>query len=180
MTQNVDGLHSIAAREAAAAAAPETGAAARGESGAAEPLELHGSVFRVRCTACDARYGDRDPIDATSLRTLPRCRVCDSLLRPDVVWFGEPLPESVIAEAFDVASGADVSLVIGTSAIVQPAANLARVTLDAGGAIIEVNPDATRLSASATVTLRARAAEAVPVLLEGLCGGPEALEVQTR
>jgi NAD-dependent deacetylase len=153
VTQNVDGLHGLAAEEAA------TGAGA-------EPIELHGSLFRVRCTRCRERYPHRDPIDATSTETLPTCRACGTLVRPDVVWFGEPLDERVLAEAFGLAARAGACLVVGTSAVVQPAASLATVTAHAGGAIIEVNPDATPLTSTTVVSIRARAAEAVPTLLD--------------
>ena len=173
VTQNVDGLHGLAA-DATAAAAAESGAEVRtAEPGSkvppslrrAEPNELHGSLFRVRCTRCGERYAHRQAIDATSLKTLPSCRSCDSLLRPDVVWFGEPLDESVLAEAFALAARAGACLVVGTSAVVQPAASLATVTAQAGGAVIEVNPDATPLTSTAVVSIQAGAAEAIPLLV---------------
>lgn len=155
VTQNVDGLHTLAGADAGAAGPP-----------AAHPIELHGSLFRVRCTACPERYPHRDPIDASSRETLPRCRECAGPLRPDVVWFGEPLPEEALLEAFARARRADACLVVGTSAVVYPAAGVAAAAHAAGAAVVEVNPDPTPLTRSATVSLRARAAEAVPGLLE--------------
>ncbi|HET9012860.1 MAG TPA: NAD-dependent deacylase, partial [Gemmatimonadaceae bacterium] len=113
ITQNVDGLHAAA--------------------GGSPPIELHGSLFRMRCTGCGARRDDRDPIDASSRETLPQCQWCGSLMRPDIVWFGEPLDPDVLGEASRLASVADVCLVIGTSAIVYPAAGLAELTARAGG-----------------------------------------------
>ena len=148
VTQNVDGLHVDAA-----------------SSPAAHPLELHGSLFRTRCTRCGERRADRDAIDATSLETLPRCRACGALARPDIVWFGEPLDPGVLGEAMELASRADVCLVVGTSALVHPAAGLADLTRRAGGAVVEVNVADTPLTGGATVALRGPAAVLVPELL---------------
>jgi len=114
VTQNVDGLHEKAARDLAGSADPSP----------ALPLELHGSIFRVRCTSCDYRVPHRDPIQSGSADELPRCPVCSALLRPDVVWFGESLDPGVLNEAFRVAREASVCLVVGTSALVQPAASV--------------------------------------------------------
>jgi NAD-dependent deacetylase len=103
VTQNVDGLHGVAARQAAASLlAPPTAA----DAGA--PLELHGSLFRVRCTVCGARRSHLDPIDASSTDSLPRCDRCDALVRPDVVWFGEPLDDAILGEALERARTASV------------------------------------------------------------------------
>jgi NAD-dependent deacetylase len=155
VTQNVDGLHEVAAREAAAGrdAAP------------ALPVELHGSLFRSRCTRCGRKSSDRGVIDAASDDTLPRCADCRALLRPDVVWFGEALDAAVLERAFEVARAADVCLVVGTSALVQPAASLPMATLDAGGAMIEVNTADTPLTPLATAALRGAAGEILPELL---------------
>jgi NAD-dependent deacetylase len=175
VTQNVDGLHAAAAHEAAAAllattareAAPDVMGAARGPSAAVMPLELHGSLFRSRCTRCSSRYDGRDePVDATSADTLPRCARCGALLRPDVVWFGEALDQRVLGAAVSAAEQAEVCLVVGTSGVVQPAASLAAVTRDAGGRVIEVNPDETPLTRLADVAVRAPAAQVVPRIVD--------------
>ena len=152
-TQNVDGLHARAAREVAGAS----------DTTRALPLELHGSLFATRCAACGRDAGDVT-VDATSLATLPRCG-CGGLLRPGVVWFGENLDPAVLGAATTAAAKADVALVVGTSALVHPAAGLASHTLARGGAVIEVNPDVTPLSGRATVALRGAAATVVPALL---------------
>src|SRR5688500_853868 len=88
VTQNVDGLHSVAAADSPRAA----------------PLELHGCLFRLRCTRCGKRRDDRGVIDATSRATLPACAACEGLERPDIVWFGEALEPAVIGEAVALAS----------------------------------------------------------------------------
>lgn len=164
VTQNVDGLHEVAARNVAEELGlePEPGL----------PLELHGSLFRVRCTACGQSYGHREPVDASSRESLPACRSCGELLRPAVVWFGEGLPAEVLERSFELARTADLCLVVGTSAVVQPAASLPLRTRESGGRIVEVNPDSTPLSEVASALLRGPAGELLPPLLEGLRRDP--------
>jgi NAD-dependent deacetylase len=154
VTQNVDGLHARAAREASGGSDPA----------AALPLEVHGSILRDRCSTCGER-SDPVPVDATSVATLPRCARCGALLRPDVVWFGEMLDEAILAAADAAAANADACLVVGTSALVHPAASLPLRTRASGGIIIEVNPEETPLSPAAEMSFRSRAAEMVPLLL---------------
>lgn len=154
VTQNVDGLHARAARAEAGS----------GDGTAAMPLELHGSILRDRCSECDVR-SDPMAIDASSPATLPRCAHCGGLLRPDVVWFGEMLDPDVLSAADDAATDADVCLVVGTSALVHPAASLPLRTRAHGGAIIEVNPEETPMFGAAEVSIRGSAAGVVPMLL---------------
>lgn len=138
VTQNVDGLH----REAGS-----------------DPLELHGNIFVVRCThGCGSRDA-RDGFDECP----PRCE-CGALLRPGVVWFGEPLPPQIWEAAVEAVTAADLVLVIGTSGIVYPAAGL--VGFQRHGISVEVNPDAAggctysvAMPAGATVPLLAAAIE---------------------
>lgn len=156
VTQNVDGLHVAAARQVAS----ELGQ----EATAALPLELHGSLFRVRCTGCGRRSEDDRPIDASSRRQLPRCDDCGELLRPDVVWFGEQLPQRELEASFAAAAAAEACLVVGTSGVVYPAAGVVTAAAAAGAEVVEVDPRETALSATAAVSVRAGAAEAVPAL----------------
>ncbi len=155
VTQNVDGLHTAAARAVAE----------EGDPSAALPLELHGSIFRVRCTRCGQRYEDREPIVTDSLESLPSCRYCEGLLRPDVVWFGEALDPGILDRAFDLAASADVCIVVGTSALVQPAASLPHLTRQGGGRVIEVNLEPTPLTRTVDLSILAPAAEAIPPLV---------------
>ncbi|MFC1661412.1 NAD-dependent deacetylase [Gemmatimonadota bacterium] len=157
VTQNVDGLHELAARRAAGAEDPSP----------AMPLELHGSIFRVRCTACTYRVAHREPIPSESLDDLPQCPVCSSLLRPDVVWFGEALDSHILNEAFTVAGKSDLCLVVGTSALVHPAASVPLATLHAGGRILEVNPTDTPLTSAATVSLQGPSGALLPQIIVG-------------
>ncbi len=142
ITQNVDGLHQAA--------------------GSRRVLELHGNIWRVRCVKEGIVTENRE----VPLREIPpRCR-CGSLLRPDVVWFGEPLPRDILEEAFAAAEDCEIMLVIGTSALVQPAASIPLVALRCGAAIVEINPHETPLSPYATEILRERAGKALPALWE--------------
>jgi NAD-dependent deacetylase len=158
VTQNVDGLH----HRAADAVAGDGQDAAR-----AYPFEVHGALHRDLCSRCGRRTPGRSDIDATSTGTLPRCDECEGMLRPDVVWFGEALDPDVIGASLEAARRADVCLVVGTSAVVYPAASVPEVTLQAGGSVIEINPEATPLTALAAVSLRGPAGELVPAVLSG-------------
>ena len=150
ITQNVDGLHTRAALEEAG-----TGAA-----DAALPVELHGAVGRDRCNRCEARF-PAEPLG----EALPRCDSCGGLRRPDVVLFGESLDGDVLGRAYSLAGRGDLCLVVGTSAVVYPAAAVPLATLEAGGGLIEVNLEDTPLTGSATVALRGAAGEVLPALL---------------
>jgi NAD-dependent deacetylase len=161
VTQNVDGLHVRAAHDAA------------GGHPRAWPVELHGSLFRARCSECERRVTHDEPVDASGVATLPTCARCGGLLRPDVVWFGESLDPAIIGDAFDAAARADVCLVVGTSAVVQPAASLATTTREAGGRVIEVNPEPTPLTAFADLSIRGGAVSAVPAIV-GIPAGDSA------
>lgn len=163
ITQNVDGLHQRAIAELSGVAPGEVPDDLR-------PLALHGEIFRVRCSECGHAAPHLEPIDATSVETLPCCPECGALTRPAVVWFGESLDNTQLQHAMGVAEHADVGLVIGTSGLVQPAASLPHMTRQAGGRIIEVNPDPTPLTELAELWFASKAALIVPELLEGLAG----------
>jgi NAD-dependent deacetylase len=143
ITQNVDGLHQAA--------------------GSRNVLELHGSIWRMRCTGCGESVQDhRVPLPEIP----PRCSVCGALLRPDVVWFGESLRSEVIEAAWAAAARCRLMLVVGTSAVVQPAASLPLVALRNEARLVEINPAETPLSAHAHQVLRAPAAEVLPLWWE--------------
>jgi NAD-dependent deacetylase len=155
VTQNVDGLHHRAAEETAPAGS---------DPSAAYPFEVHGAIHRDRCVRCGRRTPGCTDVDSTSEATLPRCS-CGGLLRPDVIWFGEALDAEVIGASFEAARAADVCLVVGTSSVVYPAASVPEVTLQQGGRVIEINPEATPLTPLASVSLRGPAGELVPAVL---------------
>jgi NAD-dependent deacetylase len=141
ITQNVDGLHDRA--------------------GSTGPLKLHGDLWQVRCTRCGYRGVNRQ---VPLAEIPPRCD-CGALLRPDIVWFGESLPSDVLQAAWASAEEAELFLVVGTSALVQPAATLPLVAKRRGAFVIEVNPDRTPLSAAADLVLLGPAGEILPQLL---------------
>jgi NAD-dependent deacetylase len=139
ITQNVDGLHEAA--------------------GSRHMLRLHGSLWSMRCTREGTRFADRRvPLGEIP----PRCQQCGELLRPDVVWFGETLDPEILQAAFDASQRARTLIVIGTSALVQPAASLPLVAKRNGARLVEVNPDETPLSAYADEALRGPAALELP------------------
>jgi NAD-dependent deacetylase len=141
ITQNVDGLHELA--------------------GARNVLRVHGSIWTVRCLACGVERDDR----RTPLPEIPpRCE-CGGMLRPGVVWFGEALPSAVWRKAETAAREADLFLVVGTSAIVYPAAGLAQVAKAAGARVVEINVAATALSEEIDESLRGPSGELLPLLL---------------
>jgi len=145
VTQNVDGLHTRA--------------------GSPHVVELHGNIFRVRCV----REGNPRVRQDAFPDLPPRCE-CGALLRPDVVWFGEALPDEGVSRAVGAIRNADLLLVIGTSGVVYPAAGL--VTLH-DGLSIEINPEASGVSSACTFAVPARAAAATPALIDAI------LEVQS-
>jgi NAD-dependent deacetylase len=140
-TQNIDGLHR--------------------EAGSREVLELHGSVWRARCLSCG---GGEDIREKPSDVRPPVCAACGGLMRPDVVLFGEVLPERVFISAAAGAAACDVCFVVGTSAVVYPAAGLPFAAAQAGAFLVEVNPEPTPLSELCDVTLRGAAGEVLPLL----------------
>jgi NAD-dependent deacetylase len=122
-------------------------------------LELHGNIWRMRCTGCGKSIEDRRvPLPEIP----PRCSACGALLRPDVVWFGESLPSEVLEAAWETAARCRLMLVIGTSALVQPAASLPLMALKNGARVVEVNSAETPLSPHAHEVLRGPAAEMLP------------------
>jgi NAD-dependent deacetylase len=102
------------------------------------------------------------------LEKMPPSCECGGLIRPGIVWFGEALPDESWQAAVEAVAHADVMVVVGTSGIVYPAAGLPEFALTRGTPVIEVNPQPTPLSESATLTLRESAGAALPTLLQRL------------
>ena len=144
ITQNVDGLHSAA--------------------GSRNVLEIHGTLRRVRCTGC----GQETDRGIEPLPHLPRCDQCQELLRPAVVWFHEALPEDVWKRGEDAVATSDVFLVVGTSAIVYPAAGLIDLARRAGVPVIEVNLTPSAASARVDVLLLGPAGTVLPEIIQRL------------
>lgn len=141
ITQNIDGLHQ--------------------KAGSREILELHGNIWKLRCTAEGSVTEDRTvPLNDIP----PRCLDCGALLRPHVVWFGESLDSRTLQEAFHMSSLCNVMFVVGTSTVVQPAASLPFAALEAGAKLLEVNPNPTPLSPYASFSIRGKAGEILPLI----------------
>jgi NAD-dependent deacetylase len=158
VTQNVDGLH----RRALKTAPGSSGVVPPASGGEPRILELHGNLLRDRCSRCTYHRLCRD---VAASPPLPLCPDCGALLRPDVVWFGEMLDPATLDEAFSRAREANVCLVVGTSALVHPAASVPLATLEGGGTIIEVNSQVTSLTRLAHLVLRGRSGALLPRLL---------------
>ena len=114
-------------------------------------LELHGDLREARCTRCDARRA----LDGAGLPLDEIEHACGGMLRPNIVWFGEPLPRAVWREAEEAAARADVILVVGTSAVVYPAAALA-TSYNERAFVAEINPEETAISDRVDCVLRVR------------------------
>ena len=141
ITQNVDGLHDRAGNEST--------------------LKLHGDIWVTRCVGCgEERRNEEAPLEELP----PRCG-CGGWLRPGVVWFGEELPQGVWGRAVEACSRAKILLVIGTSAMVYPAAGLAQVARDAGAKVAVVNLEPSGIDNLADWILRGPSGEILPRLL---------------
>ena len=140
ITQNVDGLHRLA--------------------GSVNIVELHGNIWGLRCTAgCRPPWEDRT---VPLVELPPHCPSCGALARPDVVWFGESLPGEALDAAFAAVRRCQVMLVVGTSALVTPAASLPLVALEHGAYVVEINPRPTPISDVVDQVIRESAADALP------------------
>lgn len=130
VTQNVDNLHSRA--------------------GSRNVVELHGNIMRNYCIECGLFAMESE--QHTSDR-VPRCEHCGGLLRPDVVWFGELLPQGAFQKAVEAAQRCDLFLLVGTSGIVYPAASIPGIAREIGAFVVEINPERTDLSPGMSETL---------------------------
>ncbi|MFX1543963.1 MAG: NAD-dependent deacetylase [Promethearchaeota archaeon] len=137
ITQNVDGLHRRAGSE--------------------KVLEVHGDLWATKCTSCSF-HGRLD----SPAKGIPLCPECENMLRPDVVWFGESLDGRIMARVYEELASADIILVVGTSALVQPAASFPLVVKHAGGKILEANIEHTPLTLVSDVHVSGKAGEVLP------------------
>jgi NAD-dependent deacetylase len=145
-TQNTDGLHQ--------------------DSGSRRVIELHGSGRTVQCLDC----GNREPRSEVQARLKvempPRCSVCGGIfLKPTVVLFGEPMPHAAVQEAFALAREADVMLVVGSSLVVYPAADIPVAAVRSGASLIVINAEPTPVDEFAAVVIRGKSGEVLPQIL---------------
>jgi NAD-dependent deacetylase len=141
LTQNIDGLHQ--------------------QAGSQNVIELHGSIWKVRCTECEIISSDL-PIEVP---ILPYCEECDGLLRPHVVWFGEDLDTEVMDQAEAAVEACDAFLVIGTSAVVEPAASFPVTAAELGVPLIEINMEPTPITKLAEISLHGKAGDILPKIV---------------
>lgn len=141
ITQNVDRLHQ--------------------QAGSRNLLELHGTLWVWRCTSCGM---EREEREIPFAEHPPRC-ACGGQRRPAVVWFGESLPESVLAAAWRAAEDCGLFMSLGTSSVVEPAASLGRAAAAAGAKTVEINPEETPLSSRVDISVRGTTGELMPMLL---------------
>jgi NAD-dependent deacetylase len=141
ITQNIDGLHQIA--------------------GSRKVLEIHGSIWRVRCTLC-SRVAENHSVP---LPVLPVCEGCGGLLRPHVVWFGEALDTLILVKAYEVLSFCQVLLIIGTSGNVEPAASMGLHAKNYGAMVAEINLEPTQYTGSYDVSILGKSGIILPQLV---------------
>ncbi|MEX0683694.1 MAG: NAD-dependent deacylase [Dehalococcoidia bacterium] len=147
ITQNIDNLHQVA--------------------GSVAIIEIHGNRTKLRCTVCSMRWpADEFPIDQLP----PSCTECGGIVKGDTVMFGEPIPPEVLDECVEQTWKCDCMLLIGTSAVVYPAAQFPLDVRRLGGKLIEINPERTPLSDLSEVVIRAPSGEALPLMMERLRG----------
>jgi len=153
ITQNIDDLHRQAGHE--------------------RVLEIHGNHRLLRCIECNARF-DPSEIAVDPERLPPLCPKCQGLIKTDVVHFGEPIPPDVLRDCFAAVEQSDLMIVAGTSATVYPAAEFPYEVLRQGGRVIEVNPEPSELTPSATLLLRGPGAAVLARLLDHAVAAREA------
>ena len=142
ITQNIDGLHQRA--------------------GSADVIEFHGNFARQRCMDCSSRFKTRD----LQLREIPPRCDCGGILRPEVVFFGELIPPHHLSRSHRVAAECDLMLVVGTSAVVEPAASIPILAKETGAKVIEINPEKTSLSSWISDTIvRQNASDALKAIV---------------
>ena len=144
ITQNIDNLHQ--------------------EAGSKNVIEYHGNAKRLVCLSCGDEY-DASEFDI-SAREIPRCQNCEKILKPSVVFFGENIPMNALIESQKFAEAADVVLVVGTSAVVYPAASIPRTAKGRGAALIEFNLERTELSTFADIIITGSAGKTLPDLVK--------------
>jgi NAD-dependent deacetylase len=147
VTQNTDGLHQ--------------------ESGSRNVIEIHGSSRTVQCLDCGTREPRADVQARLDEELPPHCKVCGgAFLKPTVVLFGEPMPQAAVTKAFALAREADVVLVVGSSLVVYPAADIPLVALRSGARMIVVNAEPTPFDELAEVVIHGRSGEVLPEIVE--------------
>jgi NAD-dependent deacetylase len=148
ITQNIDGLHRAA--------------------GSQHIIELHGNAQRIHCLNCYKQITPDQAYELLMAKMPPTCPDCGGVIRPDVVFFGETLPEGALDQAYEEVGKCDLLLSIGSSLVVYPAADLPRHAVDSGATLIIINRDPTPLDFLADAVIHEPAGEVLPQLSEAL------------
>ncbi|MBF8301923.1 MAG: NAD-dependent protein deacylase [Candidatus Dadabacteria bacterium] len=145
VTQNIDGLHQL--------------------TGNRNIIEMHGNLWQIRCTSCGVVEENHD----VPLKEIhPKCKNCDALGRPNVVWFGEMIPMPIIDNILIAIDKCQVMLIVGTSGIVEPAASMGLVAKHTGKTVIEVNLETTPNSSHYDISILGKSGEILPMLCSGV------------
>lgn len=145
VTQNIDGLHQL--------------------TGNRNIIEMHGNLWQIRCTSCGVVEENHD----VPLKEIhPKCKNCDALGRPNVVWFGEMIPMAIIDNILIAIDKCQVMLIVGTSGIVEPAASMGLVAKHTGKTVIEVNLETTPNSSHYDISILGKSGEILPMLCRGV------------
>lgn len=142
VTQNIDNLHQ--------------------KAGSNKVIELHGNIYRNKCNNCGKIFPEIDS------KKIPECDKCGGIIRPDVVWFGEPIPYDALIKARAYAEISEVCFVIGTSGVVQPAASIPLISREKGAFVIEINKEKTVLSEYLDCSIFGDASVILPEIYERL------------
>ncbi len=137
LTQNIDGLHQKAS--------------------SSKVLELHDSVIKIKCSVCDFK----DEVISEFSEIPPLCK-CGNILRPDVVWFGESLPQDVWQKAVSLASQCDLMIIVDTSLVVSPANTLLIYAKQNNATLVEINPENTEMSSEMGLVIRDTSVNTLP------------------
>jgi NAD-dependent deacetylase len=142
VTQNIDNFHQ--------------------EAGSSKVIELHGNIYRNKCNECGKIFGEINE------KKITKCDKCGGWIRPDVVWFGESLPNDALIQAREYAEKSDICFVVGTSGVVQPAASIPLIAREYGAFVIEINLGETILSKHLNYSILGDASMILPELYERL------------
>jgi len=145
ITQNIDGLHQ--------------------KAGSKRVIELHGNLKKVSCISCGMKYNYKDVLNIIKKGIPPTCSKCEGILKPDIIFFGEPLPQNSIEEAFSEAYKSDLILVLGTSLTVYPAAYIPDIVKNNGGKVVIINSNKTMKDYLGDVMIRGKLGEVIPKIV---------------
>lgn len=145
ITQNIDGLHQIA--------------------GQSKVIELHGNTRRIICLDCDEMYSMEEIFSQLENEFPPKCSNCQGLLKPDTVFFGEPLLTKVIQEAIHAAQNCDIFFVVGSSLVVSPSVQIPQIAKESGAKLVIINIDSTPLDNLADIVIHEKASKVLTKLV---------------